>query len=251
MNNLWTAVSVEWLKVLHSRTLLISLWTALLFPLLIGLVMTGAFGVDSPTVVEVEQTVPAYLMQFEFVVSTGGLIGFGFLFSWIFGREFSGGTVKDLLALPISRMHIVGAKFIVVTVWCTLLTLVHFTVGGLFTWVVLQAPATASLFGGALGKFMLNHMMVVFLSMPIALVAGIGRGYMAPLGFVILTTIAAQLAGAIGLGSSFPWAIPALYSGGAGEAAMQLPTVSFVLPFVVGLLGVASTLLWWRFADQT
>lgn len=248
---LLTAVSVEWLKLRRSKTLMISLWAAVVFPLLIGLVMTGAFGVDSPTVVEVEQTVPAYLMQFEFVVAIGGLIGFGFLFSWIFGREFTGGTVTDLLALPISRMHIVGAKFIVVTVWCTLLTFIHFVVASGFTWIVLRDPATASFVEAALGRFMLNHSMVVFLSMPVALVASLGKGYMASLGFVILTTIAAQLSGAVGAGAYFPWAVPGLYSGVAGEAAMQLPLFSIVLPFVVGLLGVLGTLFWWRFADHT
>lgn len=249
--NVLTAVSVELLKVRYSRTLTISLWAALAFPLLIGLVMTGAIGVDSPMAVEVEQTVPSYMMQFEFIVAIGGLIGFGFLFSWIFGREFTDGTMTDLLALPVSRIHIAGAKFIVAAVWCTLLALVHFAMSGLFAWVVLRDPATAVIVAEAFRKFIVTAVMVVFLSMPVGFVAGIGKGYMAPLGFVILTIIAAQLLGAVGVAEYFPWAVPGLYSGVAGEAAMQLPAISYVLPFAVGIIGVVGTLLWWRFADQS
>src|SRR5690606_4238287 len=36
-----------------------------------------------------------------------GVVGVGFVASWIFGREFSDRTVKDLLSLPISREKIV------------------------------------------------------------------------------------------------------------------------------------------------
>ncbi|MEV0143917.1 MULTISPECIES: ABC transporter permease [unclassified Nonomuraea] len=32
---------------------------------------------------------------------------------WLFGREFSDHTAKDLLALPTSRTAIVAAKFVV------------------------------------------------------------------------------------------------------------------------------------------
>lgn len=46
---------------------------------------------------------------------------------WIFGREFSEHTVKDLLALPTSRTAIMSAKFIIVTSWCLALTGYLFT----------------------------------------------------------------------------------------------------------------------------
>ena len=46
-------------------------------------------------------------------MSIGGLIVFGFNASWIFGREYSDRTIRDLLALPISRNIIVFSKFII------------------------------------------------------------------------------------------------------------------------------------------
>ena len=35
-------------------------------------------------------------------IGVGGVLIFGFVASWIFGREYSDGTAKDLLALPTS-----------------------------------------------------------------------------------------------------------------------------------------------------
>src|SRR6266542_6939969 len=37
--------------------------------------------------------------------------------TWVFGREFSDHTTKELLALPTPRAAIVGAKFVVVMTW--------------------------------------------------------------------------------------------------------------------------------------
>jgi len=45
-----------------------------------------------------------------------GLIGFGFVSSWVFVREYAERTAKDILALPVSRLYIVIAKFIVVVI---------------------------------------------------------------------------------------------------------------------------------------
>lgn len=247
--NMLAAISVEILKVRHSRILWISVLAAIVFPLLIGLVMAGSVGTNSAVVVE--QTTQAYLMQFEIIVAIGGLIGFGFVFSWIFGREYQDGTITDLLALPIPRTHIVVAKLVVAAVWCAALALLQFAIGSGFTWSVLPEPAITQEIAAGFGKYALTSMMVICLSMPVALIASVGRGYMGSLGFVVLTIVAAQLFGAVGIAQYFPWAVPGLLSGVAGEEAMQLGGVSLLLPFAVGLVGVAITLAWWRYADQT
>jgi ABC-type transport system involved in multi-copper enzyme maturation permease subunit len=56
-------------------------------------------------------------------VGVGGVLIFGFVASWIFGREYSDGTAKDLLSLPTSRTKILNAKFILYVFWCLLLVI--------------------------------------------------------------------------------------------------------------------------------
>src|SRR5262245_62453804 len=50
-------------------------------------------------------------------VAIGGVIVFSIVTAWIFGREFSDRTAKDLMALPTSRENIVAAKLMVVAGW--------------------------------------------------------------------------------------------------------------------------------------
>lgn len=240
------ALGAELLKLRFSTILWISAAVAVVFPILIGLVMVGVLGADSAIVVEA--SVEGFLMQFELVVAIGGLIGFGFLFSWIFGREFADGTVTDLLALPVGRLEIVGAKFVLTTIWCLILALVHYGVGLAFTTIALQGReggVTAGVIGMSALHTLVTTGMVIGLSTPVALLASIGRGYLAPLGFVILMIVIAQLLGAVGAAAYFPWAVPGLYAGVLGPEGMQLAPFSLLLPFVVGVVGVMTTLWWW------
>ena len=66
---------------------------------------------------------PGHLALLGQIAAIGGVGIFGVLLIWIFGREFSDHTVKDLLALPTSRTAIVLAKFTVAAGWSTVLTL--------------------------------------------------------------------------------------------------------------------------------
>src|SRR5688572_23608403 len=71
----------------------------------------------------------SYLSVLTQAVGVGGVLVFGFVSSWIFGREFSEGTAKDLLSLPISRTKILNAKFFVYAIWCTALVVSNLLVG--------------------------------------------------------------------------------------------------------------------------
>jgi ABC-2 type transport system permease protein len=93
--------------------------------------------------------------------------------------------------------------------------------------------------------------MVICLCMPVAWVASIGRGYLSPLGFIVLTVVLSQLGSGMGIVEYIPWAIPSLLIGAAGEGGTQLQTLSRLLPAITGGIGIAGTLIWWRYANQT
>src|SRR5215216_4843533 len=61
--------------------------------------------------------------------AVGGAIVFAIFTAWIFGREFSDHTAKELLALPTSRETIVAAKFVVTAIWTLVLTLLCYVLG--------------------------------------------------------------------------------------------------------------------------
>ena len=88
---------------------------------------------------------PTYFSFLAQITAIGGMMVFGLVSVWLFGREFSQNTVKDLLALPTSRTSIVAAKFVVALAWCLALTF-QLLVFGLVIGVVLGLPG-----GGEVG----------------------------------------------------------------------------------------------------
>jgi ABC-2 type transport system permease protein len=84
---------------------------------------------------------------------------------------------------------------------------------------------------------------------PMALLAGVGRGYLASLGCAMLALVLAQVSGAIGRGAYFPWAIPSLFAQVAGEAGGSVTPAGFVIVLATGVAGLAATFVWWLSAD--
>jgi ABC-2 type transport system permease protein len=193
----------------------------------------------------------AYFAFLGQAVTVGGFVLFSFVASWVFGREFSDGAARYLLALPTSRASIVAAKLTVVAAWCAGLTLLATGIG-LLTGAGLGLPGwSAAVLGDGLFHVWAGAGLTFLIVLPVAFAAGVGRGYLAPLGVAMLLLILAQIVGATGRGQFFPWAIPALFAQVAGEAGGGVTAVSFVIVAVTGIAGAAATFAWWSRADFT
>jgi ABC-2 type transport system permease protein len=183
--------------------------------------------------------------------AVGGAIVFSIFTLWVFGREFSDHTVKELLALPTSREAIVGAKFIVIAIWCLLLTLLGYGLGLIVGKLVVIPGWSVELLRSATTAILGSGLLAILLLPFVAFVASIGRGYMPSFGWIVFTVILAQIAAITGWGDWFPWSIPALFSGAVGPRAEYLGLHSYVIIVIAGLAGIAATFYWWRNADQT
>jgi ABC-2 type transport system permease protein len=193
---------------------------------------------------------PTYVGLLAQAVAIGGLLVFGLVAIWVFGREYADRTLADLLALPTPRATIVAAKFIVVAAWSAALTALVLALGlavgaavGLPGW----SPALAA---EAAGRLAATAGLTVALVSPFAWAASAGRGYLPALGAMLLAVVLAQIVAALGWGTAFPWSVPALASGVAGPAGQDVGAGSYALVALTGAAGVAGTVAWWRLADQ-
>lgn len=189
----------------------------------------------------------SYLSLSALIVAAGGFFIFVLVISWVFGREFIDGTVKDMLAVPVSRGTILAAKFIISAIWSIWITLVimaaSLVMGG-----IIQLP------GGSLNELlhgsivmMVTAILIILVILPFALLASIGRGYLLPLGAAVLVLMATNMVSIAGWGDVFPWAIPGVYV--QGKAAL-LPT-SYMIVAATALAGILATYYWWKYADQS
>lgn len=259
MNKLVVAFFVECKKFFHSRVPFITFLALLIVPFMGGFFMyilkdpaaAQKLGIISAKA-QIAGTAdwPSYLSLLAQAIATGGLMVFGFMTSWVFGREYSDRTIKDLLALPISRSAIVFSKFLVIFLWCLILAILVFAIGLIVgNAVVLPGWSLEVVLSGAVVYFLCT-LLTILLSAPVALFASIGRGYLSPLGFVVFTLVLAQIVAATGYGQFFPWAIPALASGVAGRADVMIEDISIIIVALTSIIGLVATTLWWSYADQ-
>lgn len=261
MNNMAQALWVEMLKARRSR---VPPFTALgfsLLPLVGGFFMiilkdpelarrAGLISAKAQILAGVADW-PTYLELLAQGTAIGGIMVFGIIGSWVFGREYSDRTVKDLLALPTPRFAIVLAKFAVVLLWSATLTGMIYLIGLGVGRAVALPPAPAAIFWQGTTRLAITAGLTIALVTPVAFVASAGHGYLAPMGAAILFLALAQVVAIAGWGEYFPWSIPALYADMAGNQNPGLGTVSYVIVILTSLAGMAGTLLWWELADQT
>ncbi len=192
---------------------------------------------------------PSFLNLNAQAIGVGGVIVFGFVAAWVFGREYANHTVKDLFVLPISRAKILLSKMVVIFFWsaslCAILFLETILLGNLLS---LPGWSLTVLYASG-GMIIKTSLMVISLTTLPGFVACLGRGYLASLSFVVLTVVLAQIVGALGYGAYFPWAIPAIYSKILGTQ-VTLNGISMAIPFIAGALGYLGAFLYWKYFDQ-
>ena len=261
MNGLFPPLWAETLKMRRSR---VPLFTAIGFslaPLVGGLfmiILKDPEAARSMGLISAKAQLTAGTAEWSTLFSllaqataVGGGIVFAIFTIWIFGREFSDHTVKELLALPTSREAIVTAKFIVVAVWTLFLTLLGLGLGLLVGKLVVIPGWSQTLLQTASVDIIGAGVLTILLLPFVALIASLGRGYMASFGWVILSVFLAQIAAVTGWGDWFPWSVPALFSGAAGPRAELMGTHSYIIVMIASLTGLFATFYWWRSADQT
>lgn len=184
------------------------------------------------------------------IAAVGGLLVFGLVVIWLFGREFTDRTAKDLLALPTSRTAIVLAKLVVAFGWSALLT-VQVVVISLAIGTGLRLPGwtTGTVLSG-LGTVFAAALLTTVLATAYGLAASVGRGYLTAVGAMFLSLFAAQVIAALGFGAWFPWSVPSLLSGVAGPGQATPGVLSISAVALVGFAANLATVLWWEHADH-
>ena len=256
MNDLANMTWIELRKAIRSK---MPLWIAiasLFMPVAIAFLIfvsknpdisekLGLVGAKANLVAYAATDWPAYLIFFNQMVAAGGFILLVLAISWVFGREFADGTLKDMLAVPVHRASILMAKFIVVAIWSAGLTLVMIS-AGLLMGVLINLPGSVPDLISTSRDLVLTACLVTGVVFPFAFFASVGRGYLLPVGLAILLMMMGNFVVILGWGNYFPWAVPMLFA----QDKSSLAPISYWIVILTPFAGMLATYLWWMNADQ-
>jgi ABC-2 type transport system permease protein len=255
MNNLSQALWVELLKARRSKMPLLTALVFIFLPLVGGLFMVilkdpemaRQMGLISAKA-QLTMGEANWGTYFNFLIlgmAAGGVVVFGFITSWVFGREYADQTLKDLLALPTRRTTIVLAKFIVIGIWSLILAFIC-CITGLIVGSTLLPQSTGQFLGQSAVTLVCTCLLTMLLMTTVAFFASFGRGYLPPVAFTFLVMVLAQVSGILGWGEYFPWAIPGMWA-----QREEMGMASWVILALTSVMGLAGTVMWWKRADQT
>jgi ABC-2 type transport system permease protein len=197
-----------------------------------------------------EATWTAFSYMLTLIVGIGGMLLLSFIVAFVFGREYSEGTAKNMLALPVGRSQFVFAKFVVAAVWWLALVCAVLVEA----WAIGQAlglPGFSAELAGIAVRNALLAAGVSFLVVPvIAWITLVGKGYMAPIGFAIAMMALGNVASKTGWAPFFPWSVVPMLIGMVGAPVEALPAASYVLLAVTFAGGIAATVAQFVYADN-
>lgn len=237
MNAFSIALATEWMK--FSNALLPRIAT-------IGIVLVAAIVSPVSSASEGEASALGaanwsnYFDMTAGTVATGGLFGFGLVIVWLFGREFTDGTITGLFGLPVSLAKLALAKLALFALWAGATTLalgIVVSVVGLF---LNLGPFDGAAIE-ALCRFVSIGALTALLTIPFGLAATLSRDYLAPFGLMLGVVILTSLLSGTGLGGWVPYAAPGLWAASSGAADAQ--TMALQLSVVLLLAALFAALL--------
>jgi ABC-type transport system involved in multi-copper enzyme maturation permease subunit len=198
-----------------------------------------------------QATWPYFLMMMTLVVGAGGLIILALIASYVFGREYSEGTAKNMLALPVGRHWFVVGKLVVTAAWWAILV-VTVLAEALAIGFALGLPGFSTALLAASARDIALVAAFTFLLTPVvAWIATLGRGYLPPIGFAIVMLAFGDVFAHTGWAMWFPWSVVPLFAGTTGPRATSLPFSSYLVVVLTFVVGVAATIAQLRWGDET
>lgn len=246
------ALAVEWLKLRRSlaarvATLMLSVVPAVMA---LAFVRVAARGGSDALAAKASALIrghgwAAYADALVQIFASAGLLGMGIVVIWCFAREFAEGTVVSLYATVVSRVQVAAAKLLVLTAWCLavavlvgLVAILIGVAGGL------GLPAGSDVV--VLGRVVVLAALTGLLALTAAVVACLGRGYLAGVAGLLGMVTAAQIAAVFGAGAWFPWSVPGYWAVGSAGGAPAVPESRLMVVPLTTALAALWTLGWWR-----
>ncbi|UAC49721.1 ABC transporter permease [Bacillus aquiflavi] len=236
----------EFLKLKRAKMIIISILGAAVAP----------FIVVVATYVHMKTKQPTEAILFEelfyqtnlYTVLVIGVPLYGVVTAFLFNREYTEDTLKNLLTIPVPRISFIISKILLLFIWITMLTLVSWGFTLLLGVLGQFEGLSFSLIGESFKQFFTGGFLLFILSMPIIFITLVMKNYVPTIIFTIVITLINIMTANSEHRDLFPWAA-------AGDIANNTllstypPQYSYIAIIFTSIIGFIATIVYLKKID--
>ncbi|WP_152658001.1 ABC transporter permease [Oceanobacillus sp. CFH 90083] len=173
---------------------------------------------------------------------------YGVVTTYLFNREYTENTLKNLLTIPVSRLSFIISKALMLFMWIMMLSIIAWGLT-LFLGLLTQFDGlNSSLLLDSLKQFSTGGILLFILSSPIILVTLVMKNYVPTIIFTVVITLINVMAGNSEHRGLFPWAA-------AGDISNHTlpptypPEYSYIIIAATALIGFITMIVYFKKAD--
>lgn len=244
--SLGSLMQCEWLKLRNSKMITVSVLGAMVTPFMI-MVEILKERMNHPEYQVTYYTV--FNQSNYYMILLFGLIVYTVFAAFLFSREYTENTLKMIVTIPVSRVGLLISKFIVLLIWCMLLSLLSW----FFCFVIASVTGAAELSTAVLLKSIIENMLstaiLVFLLTPLIFLSIYTKGIVIP---VIASATLLMMNAALSneeLAALFPWsAIYMVATNSVAEKTGYSLEVSVLIIAITSIIGMILSI--WYFGKN-
>ena len=173
--------------------------------------------------------------------------------AYLFSREYTENTLKNILPIPVSRTKLLFSKFCALFLWIVMLTIATWLgilfLSGLYHIVFVLEGYNFYVAVGWFPKFLLGCLFMFLTLTPFAYIAAKTKGFVAP---VVVSAVVVMGSAALSnqeLGALYPWTATFFFINGRIESTGYPLILSAVIIIMVSVIGFIMTFRHFKMED--
>jgi len=173
---------------------------------------------------------------------------YGVVTTYLFNREYTENTLKNILTIPVSRVSFIMSKTLLLFMWIMMLTVTAWGITLVLGLLTQFNGINISVLTESLKQFIIGGLLLFILSSPIILLTLVMKNYVPTIIFTVVITLINVMGGNSEHRALFPWAA-------AGDIANDtlLPTYppeySYIGIIATALIGFTAMIVYFKKVD--
>lgn len=245
MKSLVSVIQCEWLKLRNSNMLFVSILGAMVTPFM----MAVAIMKERASNPDFTFTYYSIFAQSNFyLILLFGLVVYTVFASFLYSREYTENTLKMLITIPISKTALMISKFIVLLIWCSLLSLLSWLFCFIISTIFGAVELNLFIITKSIWEYMISTVLLIGTLTPMIFLSIWSKGIVIP---VITSATLLMMNAALSnenIAALFPWSAIYLVVTNQIEKTGYKMEVAFLIIVVVSVLGMGLSL--WYFGKN-